>query len=314
MTKNNLTLANSLSKNIAPFLFIGFSIFCKPVFAQQQMMFTQYMFNGLAINPAYAGSHKSLSMTALVREQWTGLDGAPSTQTLSVHSPIGNNRFSLGMLFIHDKIGVTNQNGVYASYAYRIPVKNGKLSFGIQGGSSFYRAQFSKVSTTDPVFRADITEAQPNVGFGMYYNTERFYAGISMPQLIETNFDRNNTDSDSKLVRHYFITSGYVFDVSRSVKLKPNILIKTVPGAPMQIDLNVNALLRDVLWVGLSWRSFDSLDAMVQFQINDQLQMGYSYDFATSSDIRSVTGGSHELMMNYRFSFTKNKIITPRYF
>ena len=148
----------------------------------------------------------------------------------------------------------------------------------------------------------------------MYYNTERFYAGISMPQLIETNFDRNNTDSDSKLVRHYFITSGYVFDVSRSVKLKPNILIKTVPGAPMQIDLNVNALLRDVLWVGLSWRSFDSLDAMVQFQINDQLQMGYSYDFATSSDIRSVTGGSHELMMNYRFSFTKNKIITPRYF
>ena len=282
---------------------------------QQQVMFTQYMFNGLAINPAYAGSHETMSVTALARQQWTGLDGAPSTQTLSVHSPLKNERFSLGMLFLHDKIGVTEQNGIYGSYAYRIPInKKGKLAFGLQGGATFYNAKFSKVSLTDPTFTSDIRLGQPNIGFGMYYNTDRFYAGLSMPQLIQTTFDKNNPDSDSKLIRHYFASAGYVFDLSPQVKLKPNILIKAVPGAPVEFDLNVNALLRDIFWVGISWRTFDSFDAILQFQVNEQLQVGYSYDFATTTDLKRVNGGSHELMVSYRFTFSKSRIVTPRYF
>lgn len=283
--------------------------------AQQQIMFTQYMFNGLAINPAYAGSHETVSATALMRQQWTGLDGAPSTQTFSMHSPLKKERVSLGLLVMHDKIGVTNQNGVYGSYAYRIPLSTkGKLAFGLQAGATFYNALFSKVSPTDPTFKNDIRLAQPNVGFGVYYNTDRFYAGISMPQLIETKFDKSSTDPDSKLVRHYFASAGYVFDMGPSVKLKPNVLVKAVPGAPVEFDLNLNALLRDVLWVGLSWRTFDSFDAILQLQVTDQLQVGYSYDFATTTDLSRVNGGSHELMLNYRFTFAKSRIVTPRYF
>ena len=284
--------------------------------AQQQVMFTQYMFNGLALNPAYAGSHETVSMTALAREQWTGLDGAPSTQTFSIHSPIRKQRMSLGFLFLHDNIGVTDQTGAFASYAYRIPVsKKGRLAFGLQGGVSYYNAQFSKVSSTDPVFATgDVRETHPSFGFGMYYNTDRFYAGISVPQLNQTDFDRDNPDSDSRLVRHYFATAGYVFDLNYYLKLKPNVLIKAVDGAPVEFDLNANLLIKDVIWVGLSWRSFDSMDAVFQFQVTDQFQIGYAYDFATTTDLSRVNGGSHELMINYRFTFTRTRIITPRYF
>ena len=286
------------------------------VYGQQQIMFTQYMFNGLALNPAYAGSHETISATALARKQWTGLDGAPTTQTFSVHSPIRAQRMSLGLLALHDNIGVTDQTGIYGSYAYRIPVsKKGKLAFGLQGGISFYNAQFSKVSSTDPVFaNGDVREIHPSFGFGMYYNTERFYAGVSIPQLNQSSFDRGNPDSDSRIVRHYFVTAGYVFDLNHSLKLKPNLLVKAVSGAPVEFDVNANLLIKDVVWVGLSWRSFDSIDAILQLQVTDQLQIGYAYDFATTTDLSRVNGGSHELMLNYRFTFTRTRIITPRYF
>jgi type IX secretion system PorP/SprF family membrane protein len=285
-------------------------------FSQQQVMFTQYMFNGLAINPAYAGSHETISLTALAREQWTGIEGAPSTQTFSIHSPIKKQRMSLGLLLLHDRIGVTDQTGVYGSYAYRIPISDrGLLSFGLQGGFSFYKANFSQISPTDPVFaNGDVREIQPNIGFGLYYNTEKFFIGASAPQLIETQFDKNNTDSDSKLLRHYFLTAGYVFELSPSLKLKPSGLIKYVDGAPLEIDLNANLLINEIIWVGFSWRSFDSVDLILQLQITDQLQFGYSYDIATTSDIRRVDGGSHEVTLNYRFSLSKGKVISPRYF
>lgn len=285
-------------------------------YAQQQIMFTQYMFNGLAINPAYAGSHESVSATALVRKQWTGLDGAPSTQTFSVHSPIRNQKMSLGLLMLHDKIGVTDQTGIYGSYAYRISFsEKAKLALGLQAGVAFYNAQFSKVSTTDPTFaNNDVHESHPSFGFGIYYNTNRFYVGLSAPQLNQFKTNKNNPDSDSKIIRHYFFTTGYVFDLSPALKLKPNILIKAVNGAPIELDLNANLLIQDVIWVGVSWRSFDSFDAILQAQLTDQLQIGYSYDFATTSAISRVNNGSHEIMLNYRFSFNRNRVITPRYF
>ena len=284
--------------------------------AQQQVMFTQYMFNNLALNPAYAGSHEVISITAMLREQWTGINGAPSTQTLSIHSPLKYQKMSLGALVLNDNIGVTSQTGAYFSYAYRIPLtQKGKLSFGLQGGFTHYNADLSSVSSTDPTFQfGDVNEVHPNVGFGMFYNTSRFYAGVSSPQLIENVFDKENPDSDSKIMRHYFATAGYVFDLNHSLKLKPNILIKAVEGAPVEIDVNTNLLIKEVLWVGLSWRSFDSFDAIIQFQISNQLQMGYSYDFITTTALSRVNGGSHEFMLNYRLAFSKIRVITPRYF
>ncbi|MDH5368280.1 MAG: type IX secretion system membrane protein PorP/SprF [Cyclobacteriaceae bacterium] len=298
------------------FLVIVLCFMIQNVYGQQQVMFTQYMYNYLAMNPAYAGSHETISATALIREQWTGMEGAPSSQTFSIHSPINYQRMSLGLLVLNDNIGVTNQTGIYASYAYRIPVSDkGKLSFGLQGGLSTYNARFSEVSITDPTFsNGNIKEMHPNVGFGLYYNTSRLYAGISTPQLIQNIFDKSNPDSDSKILRHYFTAVGYVFPLNRSLKLKPNVLIKMVDGAPMQIDINANLLIKEIVWIGFSWRSLDSIDGLFQIQVTDQLQFGYAYDFITTTDLSRVNNGSHEIMLNYKFNFYKIRVITPRYF
>lgn len=285
-------------------------------YGQQQAMYTQYMFNGLAINPAYAGSHETLSLTALLREQWVNIEGAPSTQTLSLHAPIKRKKIALGMLLLNDQIGVINQTGLYASYAYKINFGNeSTLSMGISGGFSYYDAAFSQVQPDDPSFAlGDVNEFHPNVGVGFYYYSDRFYVGISTPQILETTFNRVNDDSDSKFRRHYFFTAGRVFDLSRNLKLKPSILFKAVDGAPSAVDLNVSVLLQEILWLGVSYRSFDSFDGIIRFQLTPAFQLGYAYDFITTSELSRVNGGSHEIMLNYRFSFSKNRVLTPRYF
>lgn len=283
-------------------------------YGQQQVMFTQYMFNGLALNPAYAGSHETISLTGLIREQWTGVDGAPSTQTFSVHSPIINQNIGVGLMLLHDNIGVTNQTGLYGAYSYKLPLSEGNLAFGLQLGFSSYNAQFSQVAASNSEFAfGDVKEIHPNAGFGAYYSTDRFYAGFSIPQLIENNFDKDNPNSNSKIVRHYFLTSGYVFDLNSSLKLKPSFLMKTVDGAPSAFDLNASLLIHNVLWVGASWRSFASINALIQVQVTDKLQIGYAYDVA-STKFREVSGGSHEIMVNYRFKFSNTQVVTPRYF
>ena len=282
--------------------------------AQQQAMFSQYMFNGLAINPAYAGSQESLSMTALMREQWVGLEGAPSTQTFSAHTPFEKKRIGVGLMVLHDKIGVTDQTGVYGSYAYKIPVHNGELSLGLQAGFTHYNARFSEVSLTDPTFQGgDISEIHPNFGAGVYYSRDRFYAGISAPQLVQSKFDKNNHDSKAKIIRHYFIQTGYVFDLSQNLKLKPNLLVKMVEGAPLEFDLNANLFMHDLVGLGVSWRSLDAIVMLFQIQITEKLQFGYAYDFGTT-DLRRAHSGSHEFYLNYRLSISASKIITPRYF
>lgn len=285
--------------------------------AQQQVMFTQYMFNGLAINPAYAGSHDNITATFLAREQWVGLEGAPASQTFSIHSPINSSgSANLGALLIHDKIGVTNQTTAYLAFAYRIRFSgSARLAFGLQGGLSNYNSRFSRISNVDPIFATgDVNINRPNFGAGLYFNTERFFAGVSVPQLVRSKLDVNNSDSDSRLERHYFGYAGYVFELSRDLKFKPNLLIKYVENAPVEFDVNANFLIKDIIWAGLSYRSFDSFDAIFQVQINKQFQFGYAYDFATTTDLRRVNSGSHELMIQYTFTYGKKKIISPRYF
>lgn len=303
-------------KSIRIYFTFTFLFTISATMAQQQVMFTQYMFNQTAINPAYAGSHRTLSVTALARKQWAGLEGAPSTLTLSAHSPIKNQRIGVGLLVVNDKIGVTSQTGLYNAYSYRIPFQNGgRLAFGLQIGFTAYNAQFSKVSDTDPTFAGDVKEVHPNVGGGVFYNTKLFYVGFSAPQLIQNTFDRNNLDSDSKMLRHYFLTAGYVFTLNHQLKLKPSFLVKAVDGAPVQFDVNLNLLMKEVLWVGMSWRSFESIDALLQFQISEKLQFGYAYDFSTTKELSRVNSGSHEIMLNYRVvKKRRSKIVTPQYF
>ena len=292
------------------------------VWAQQQAMYTQYMFNGLALNPAYAGTHQTLEFTALAREQWTGLDGAPSTQTFTMHSPLSNRSIGVGLSLIHDKIGVTNQYGVYGAYSYRIQFNNrGILSMGLQVGFTSYTEELSQLNgairdPNDPNFQADqVSKFMPNFGTGLYYYTQRFYMGLSSPHLIQNKLDDiESTDIDSKQRRHYFFTTGYVFDLNHSVKFKPNLLIKAVEGAPLEADINLNFLIQEVVWAGVSYRSFDSFDAVLQLNITEQFSIGYAYDFATTTELKRLHSGSHELMLNYRIKPARHRMLTPRYF
>ena len=282
--------------------------------AQQQAMFTQYMFNGLAINPAYAGSHESISATALARVQWVGIEGAPRTQTFSVHSPIPGKNIGLGAFFAHDELGVTEQNTLYLSYAYRMKMSKGTLALGIQGGLRSSSINYSDLGVNDPNLQSNISESSPNFGAGLFYSTERFYAGASVPVLMNNEIGSgDNSDVQSQQIRHFFLTAGYVFDLSPVLKLKPSTLIKSVSGAPIEMDINANLIINDLVWFGLSYRSGDSIDLLFDLQINPQLRFGYAYDY-TLSDLGQVNTGTHEFMINYRFVFAKNKIVTPRYF
>lgn len=297
------------------------------VSAQQVATYAQYMFNGLAINPAYAGSHDALSATVLTRFQNVGLRGAPNTQTFSAHSPLLNERVALGLLVVHDKISVINQTGISGMYAYRLPVNKNKstLSFGIQAGVSMYNARYSDLECWqcptnpgysgpgDPAFAQDVREARPNIGAGVFYSSQRFYAGVSMPHMLNNVFERGEDFETVYQNKPLILTSGYVFTLSRMLKLKPNIMFLLVDNRPVEFDLNVNALFDEVLWFGLSYKSSSQVVTMTQFKINDQFQFGYSYTLA-AGPIRTVELGSHEVMLNYRFWYNKKGIISPRYF
>jgi type IX secretion system PorP/SprF family membrane protein len=292
--------------------------------AQQQVMFTQYMFNQLALNPAYAGIHKGISMSFLARNQWVGFDGAPKTQTFSIHSPLKYRNIALGALLIHDQIGITDQFGAQFSYAYRIKfINDSKLSFGIQGGFNQYKVDYTKNPNNDPSLGSqNINEISPNIGAGVMWHSDRFYLGFSVPQLVNhtvgDDFEDPNSgeviDSDSKTLRHYFLSGGYVFRLNEYLRLKPNILFKWVQGAPFQLDLNANLLIMDLIWVGVSYRSLESVDFLFQIQITDQFQLGYAYDLSTGSELARVNNGSHEIMLNFVFNRRSDKIVTPRYF
>jgi type IX secretion system PorP/SprF family membrane protein len=287
--------------------------------AQQVATYSQYMFNGLAINPAYAGSHEALSATVLARFQNVGLEGAPNTQTFSAHSPMINKRVSLGLLVIHDQLSVINQTGVHFSYAYRIPLDrktNASISFGLQAGLSMYNAQYSELivyDPDDPAFTQDVRETRPNIGAGVFYSTKSGYIGFSVPSLANNVFERGEDFETVYQSNPYILTAGYVFPVNRMIKLKPNMLFKYVDNRPVEFDLNLNALFDEVFWFGVSYKSSKQVVLMTQLQLTDQIQFGYSYSIS-AGNIRTVELGSHEVMLNYRFWYNKKGVISPRYF
>lgn len=284
--------------------------------AQQEATFAQYMFNGLAINPAYAGQHRALSVNVLSRFQNVGLPGAPTTQTLSVHSPLANQRFAVGALFIHDKIGVISQTQFSGIYAYRLPISlYGTLSFGLQAGVSRYVAQYSALDIyqTDPAFSQDISETRPNIGTGIFLDHTNWYVGLSAPHMLNNVFTRN---SDLMTIRQPFpviLTGGVVFPIGLAVQFKPNTLIKMVDGRIVEVDINANFLFDEVIWAGVSYHSSQALNFLLDVQITDQLRMGYSYS-AALGEIRSAEIGSHEVFLGYVFKFNSKGIVSPRYF
>jgi type IX secretion system PorP/SprF family membrane protein len=309
-------------KRITKMIIVSFLLLlCHSLKAQQDAMYTQYMFNTLAINPAYAGSRNVISATALFRNQWTGIEGAPKTGTFSIDAPILNNKIGIGFQLFTDKLGVTQTTGGVLSAAYRIRMDVGTLSFGIQGNISQYRSNLTDVSLTslqsyDPAFANNINKTLFNFGTGAYYNTDKFYAGLSAQDLMPNSLSADNS-SGSKLsgkqVLHVFLASGYVFPLSEEFKLKPSFLIKGVKGAPIEADLNATLWIKDVIGIGGQYRTSADVGALIEIQATPQIRIGYSYDRSTTQ-LQNFNSGSHEIMLRYEFGFERGKILSPRFF
>ena len=295
--------------------------------AQQDPQYTQYMYNTIAINPAYAGSRDVLSIVGLHRSQWVGIDGAPRTQTLSLHSPLGFTRSGLGGTIIHDKIGPVTESQFNIDYSYTIPTSNtGKLSFGIKATANLMSVNY------DELKRFDLDDSEydqlvnnrfsPNVGAGLFYYTDTFYAGLSVPNFLETkHFDSDVvtlTDSSSssfiaKERLHYYFTIGKTFDLSDVVLFKPALLTKATVGAPLQVDVSANFLFHEKLTLGLAYRWDAALSALVGFQVSDALMLGFAYDRETT-ELEQYNDGSFELIVRYELFKKYKGITTPRFF
>lgn len=288
--------------------------------AQQHPIFTQYMFNGLIINPAYAGTHESTTLTASIRNQWTGINGSPQTQVLTGHAPIGFTRSAAGGMFVHDKVGVTNHYMVYGTYAYHIPVSaKAQISVGAQAGFTYYKADYTQLGIIsgdglpDPSFSAIESRFLPNIGIGAYYYSEKAYVGLSIPEVVSNPWSKLDPSLQSRQERHYFLSAGYVFTLNQDLKLKPNTLLKWMEGGPFQFDLNANLYIKQIGAIGVSYRMQDSVDGIIQYNINDQFSLGYSYGYPVNS-LAALQSGTHEVVINYRLKKDKHIVLSPRYF
>tara|TARA_R110002050_G_scaffold243212_4_gene379721 strand:+ start:2291 stop:3211 length:921 start_codon:yes stop_codon:yes gene_type:complete len=291
---------------------------CTVGIAQQLPQFTQYMYNTISINPAYAGSREALSIVGLHRSQWVGFKGGPITQTLSIHTPLRNDRVGLGLSFIEDDLGPENFTYLYGDFSYSIPTGiDGKLAFGLKAGFTQYSLDqdFRTSESFDPSIYGIEDRWTPNLGLGVYWSTNRFYAGLSTPRVLNT--DKNKDEGFEALDRlSYYFTTGYVFDISKSIKLKPAALIKATNGAPVSYDLTANFLFNEKFWLGGSYRINEqtaAIGGIVDFQVSRQLRVGYAYE-KPISDIASYTTGSHEILLIYEFKFLSSKLKSPRYF
>tara|TARA_B110000093_G_scaffold182924_1_gene231119 strand:+ start:522 stop:1439 length:918 start_codon:yes stop_codon:yes gene_type:complete len=299
---------------------ILFTILCaSQVSAQQDPQYTQYMYNMNIINPAYTGSTEGLAVGALYRSQWVGLDGGPETFTFNIHSPVGK-RVALGLSVISDQIGPVKETNAYVDFSYTIPVGTmTKLAFGVKGGFTFHdigigESQITLIDQGDPFFANAINETTPNIGAGAYfYKPSKYYISVSIPNILNgVHLDANGTKIGSES-EHFFAAAGYVFDLSENFKLKPHTLIKYAFDAPVSYDINANVFMFDVVEVGVGYRLEDSFSGMINFQVMDNLRIGYAYD-AIQSDLDIVTSSSHEIFINFDLNFSTKVSRSPRYF
>ncbi len=288
--------------------------------AQQEVMVSQYMFNGLFLNPAYAGTHPFASASLLHRAQWTGITGAPQSSLLAWDMPLMGDKMGAGFSVVHDRIGVTRDLQFDAHYSYHLRIGGGHLAFGLKAGLSLYSAELSALTTwdaNDQVFTSNIeNEMVPRFGTGIYYYDDLAYIGFSVPTIYAAD-EAITADVQGAMerhfARHYYLNAGRVFHLNEYFDLKPSTLLKYEPEAPFEVDLNCNVLYKDRFWLGVGYRTGDAVVAMVEYQVNPMLRAGYAFDM-TVSELNRYANGSHEVMLGIDLGRDPIKIKTPRYF
>lgn len=304
------------------FLIILLGFFAISSYAQQDAQFTQYMYNTININPAYAGSRGVLSVFGLHRTQWVGLDGAPTTNTFSINTPINNSNFGLGLSVINDRIGPSDENTISADVSYSIKTsENFKLSFGVKGTANLLNIDFTKVSKYNPYdnlaqFNVD-NKFSPNVGAGIYYHSNKTYVGFSVPNFLETEHYNKSSTSPSNTVAsermHYHFIAGHVFDINETIKFKPAILTKLVQGTPLQVDASANFLFNEKFVLGAAYRWDAAASLMAGFQVSKSWFIGYGYDMETTK-LANYNSGSHEIFLRFELFNNTENIVSPRFF
>ncbi len=315
----NLVYLLHKSKNLRLKMFFGLALWAGLLYGQQDAQYTQYMYNTVSVNPGYAGSRGHISIAALHRSQWVGLDGAPKTQTFNIHSPIGYRGVGLGLSIVNDKIGPTVETNFDIDFSYTLYTSTeGRLSFGLKASANLLDVRFSELNqyTTDPTLQQDIqNRLSPNIGAGVYYHTEHFYAGLSVPRFLETaHFDESSLSTAKEQMNFYFIT-GYVWDLNPFLKFKPTLLTKIVRGAPLQVDLSANFMLSEKFILGAGYRWDAAFSGMAGFMLSNKFLIGIAYDKETTElGSARFNDGSFEVILRYDFITTKGKVKSPRFF
>ena len=299
-----------------PLLLLCVLLCSKEANAQQDPQYTQFMYNMNVVNPAYAGSKENISFTSLYRSQWAALDGAPTTFTFSGHGPL-NDKVGVGFSAVKDELGPVNETNVFADFSYTLQLSpTTKLALGLKAGATFHDVGLVDLELqdpNDPFFSQDISSVYPNIGAGAFLYADKFYVGVSVPNMLNSvHLDANGTQIGSD-VNHFFGTAGYVFQVSENTKLKPSVLVKSAFGTPVSFDANLNALFFEKFELGVSYRVDDSFSGLVGFQVLPELRIGYAYD-AVTSDINFVAPSSHEIILTFDLFTNKRTLRSPRYF
>ena len=302
-------------------LFLSILIFVASlVNAQHDTHYSMFMFNKLAYNPGYAGSKEHLCLTGHYRNQWEGITGAPKTYTFGIHSPFFKNRAGLGLSLVSDRIGIMNNLYATLSYAYRIKIKEkSTLAIGLSGTIEQGRLDWA---LADPLDQGDnllpnvrTSKLNPNFGLGVYYNNEKFYAGVSVPKIFETTVYDDDPISGGQVSdwRAVYFMGGAIMRLSKNVQFHPAVLVKYNPHSPFDMDLNASFVFMEKVWIGGSYRLQDSFDAVLRFQVTQRLKLGVAADL-TLSELRNYSPGSFELMLQYCFLHKAVKLNNIRFF